>query len=128
MAQGLLNLGMTFRGKLLVRSSLSPLVDTLGKDIPEHGLGDRVLTSHVTGTESCNGFLCGPLSGVILHYWRPTVSSQFTFRCLARKKLASGYGQPSKVQFQATLFATFPPPYSMNGEFGTVRVGSSMWQ
>jgi hypothetical protein len=125
---GLLNLGTTFRGKLLVRSSLSPFVDTLGKDIPEHGLGDRVLTSHVTGTESCNGFLCGPLSGVILHLWTLTVSSQLTFRCLAQKKLASGYGQPSRVQFQATLFATIPLPSSMNGEFGTARVGSSIWQ
>jgi hypothetical protein len=86
----LFNLGVTFRGKLLVRSSLSLFVGIFGKDIPEHDLGGRVLTSHVIGTESYNSFLCGPLSGVILHFWRLAVSSQFTFGCLAQKKLASG--------------------------------------
>jgi hypothetical protein len=95
----LLNLRVTFRGRLLVRSSLSLFVGIFGKDIAEHGLGGRVLTSHVIGTESYNGFLCGPLSGVILHFWRLTVSSQLTCRCLAKKKLASGWRQPSKVQF-----------------------------
>jgi len=58
------NFGIVFRRRWLVKYSSNILFGTSERDIAEYGLGNRVLSSHVTG--SAIGCLCSTLSGVIL--------------------------------------------------------------